>query len=63
MKGISTGIVCAQDLHADAYKRQGMDSDLAAAEAAAGRESDVVALNADRLTGHKKVAMYQLGLK
>ena len=45
------------------YHYKGMDSDLAAAEAAAGRESDVVALNADRLTGHKKVAMYQLGLK
>ncbi|WP_048929885.1 polysaccharide biosynthesis protein [Enterocloster citroniae] len=45
------------------YHYKGMDSDLAAAEAAAGRESGVVALNADRLTGHKKVAMYQLGLK
>ncbi len=45
------------------YHYKGMDSDLATAEAAAGRESGVVALNADRLTGHKKVAMYQLGLK
>ena len=45
------------------YHYKGMDSDLAAAEAAAGRESGVVALNADRLTGHKKVAMYQLGFK
>ena len=45
------------------YHYKGMDSDLAAAEAATGRESGVVALNADRLTGHKKVAMYQLGLK
>ena len=45
------------------YHYKSMDSDLAAAEAAAGRESGVVALNADQLTGHKKVAMYQLGLK
>ena len=45
------------------YHYEGMDSDLAAAEAAASRESGVVALNADRLTGHKRVAMYHLGLK
>ncbi|MGP8315076.1 polysaccharide biosynthesis protein [Enterocloster aldenensis] len=45
------------------YHYKNMDSDIAAAEAAASRDSAVTPLNPERFAVHKKIAMYNLGVK
>ena len=45
------------------YHYKNMDSDIAAAEAAVSRDSAVTPLNPERFAVHKKIAMYNLGVK
>ena len=45
------------------YHYKNMDSDIAAAEAAASRDFEVTPVNPERFAVHKKIAMYNLGVK
>ena len=45
------------------YHYKNMDSDIAAAEAAVSQATGVTSVNPERFALHKKIAMYNLGVK
>ena len=45
------------------YHYKNMDSDIAAAEAAVSQATGVTPVNPERFALHKKIAMYNLGVK